>query len=103
MGYEKFGNRPGYPGKRKGYGMTWNFNIDEAPRGQTRAVTRVVGKNEVETLVHDFVRIIAAGNGGVVTTSHWLPDEGRWSMFTKEVPPLAWQPWPTHPHDEVTP
>ena len=41
--------------------------------------------------------IIAAGGKGVVTGSRWLEKEGRWNMFTKAVPPLAWQPWPDHP------
>lgn len=55
---------------------TWNRNIEEAPKDAT---------------------IIAAGNKGVVTASRWIEKEGRWSMFTKAVPPLAWQLWPKHP------
>lgn len=55
----------------------WNFDIEAAPKDQP---------------------IIAAGTKNVVTASRWLPKEGRWNMFTKAVPPLAWQPWPTHPH-----
>jgi hypothetical protein len=77
--------------------MSWNFNIDEAPRGEWRTVKRVIGKNTVDVEYYDAPLIIAAGNGGVVTTSRWLPKEGRWNMFTREVPPLAWQPWPSHP------
>jgi acetolactate synthase-1/3 small subunit len=45
-------------------------------------------------------QIIAAGNDRVVTLSRWLPKEGRWSMFTKDTPPVAWKPWPKHPEDE---
>jgi hypothetical protein len=82
--------------------MAWNFNISEAPKGHYEDVTRAVGKNTVTSSQHVPQRIIAAGNGGVVTTSRWLPDEERWEMFTKAVPPLAWQIWPDHPHQEAT-
>lgn len=54
----------------------WNFDIIQAPRGQM---------------------IIAAGSKGHVTVSKWLPREERWQMFSKDTPPLAWMPWPTHP------
>lgn len=77
--------------------MAWNFNMDEAPRGTFRDVVKTVGKNTVMSVVHDPDLIIAAGSGGIVTLSKWLPDQGRWNMFTKDVPPLAWMPWPTHP------
>lgn len=76
----------------------WNFDISQAPKGVMRSVTRTIGKNEVTTEEHVPALIIAAGNDEVVTLSKWLPKEGRWSMFTKDVPPLAWQPWPSHPH-----
>lgn len=79
--------------------MSWNFNMDEAPRGEEREVTRVVGKHKTisVTLEHIPVQIIAAGSCGVVTLSRWLPVEERWNMFTKASPPVAWQPWPAHP------
>jgi len=81
-----------------GSGMTpWNFNMDEAPRGETRMVKRTIGKNEVEVAKFIPAQIIAAGNDEVVTVSYWIPNEERWSMFTKAVPPMAWQPFPTHP------
>lgn len=75
----------------------WNFDISQAPKGSMRSVTRIIGKNEVTTEEHVPALIIAAGNDDVVTLSKWLPKEGRWSMFTKDVPPLAWMPWPSHP------
>lgn len=82
----------------------WNFNMDEAPRGSVRTVTRKIGRNDgtFQEFVPDL--IIAAGNGGIVTLSKWLPKEGRWNMFTQAVPPISWMPWPDHPHaaDEVT-
>lgn len=75
----------------------WNFNIDEAPRGSFREVTRTIGKNEVTTTEHVPTHIIAAGSGDVVTLSKWIHKEGRWNMFTKDCPPMAWKPWPRHP------
>lgn len=83
----------------------WNFNIEEAPKGEWRMVP--CGKGMRET--HFPVPIIAAGNGGVVTTSRWVPETrdkntgkvtspARWNMFTSDVPPLAWKPWPKHPY-----
>ena len=81
--------------------MTWNFDMGAAPRGQTETITRTIGKNTVEVQEHIAPHIIVAGSGGVVTTSRWVPKEGRWSMFTKAVPPIAWQPWPSHPETEA--
>jgi len=78
--------------------MTWNFDMTTAPRGETKLVRRVIGKNEVEREEHVPVRIFAAGaDGATVTPSKWLPKEGRWEMFTAAVPPIAWMPWPEHP------
>ena len=80
----------------------WNFDISQAPRGSFRQVERTIGKNTVTVDEHVPAKIIAAGNEGVVTTSHWLPDQERWVMFSKSTPPLAWMLWPDHPHaDEV--
>ncbi len=77
--------------------MTWNFNMDEAPRGHFEDVTRTIGKNVVMSVVHVPEPIIAAGNDGVVTVSRWIDREKRWNMFTADVPPIAWMPWPKHP------
>jgi len=76
--------------------VIWNFDMDAAPRGTTRMVTRIIGKTEVERQDHVSALIIAAGNDQVVTVSKWLPEQGRWNMFSKDTPPLAWQPWPAH-------
>ena len=75
----------------------WNFNINEAPKGYYEDVQRTVGKTVVMSVVHVPQLIIAAGNGGVVTVSKWLDKEQRWNMFSKDTPPIAWQPWPDHP------
>ena len=79
----------------------WIFDINAAPKGHSVTVTREVKGKLVTSERHVSVQIIAAGNGGVVTLSRWLPGEQRWSMFTKATPPLAWQPWPDHPHAEA--
>lgn len=77
--------------------MNWNFDMASAPRGEELA--RVVKTAKGDRLVphYEHVRIIAAGNKGIVTLSRWLPNEERWEMFTKDVPPFAWMPWPTAP------
>ena len=80
----------------------WNFNLDEAPKGHYKTVTKVVGKNHVEVTseVHVPETILAAGNEGVVTFSYWLPKQERWNMFTKKTPPIAWMPMPKHPEEK---
>lgn len=75
----------------------WNFNMDEAPKGEYETVTRELKGKDVSYKRYVPVYIFAAGNNLVVTPSRWLPEEGRWSMFTKGVPPIAWHPWPEHP------
>ena len=76
----------------------WNFDMDAAPRGETRKVQSVIGKNTVYVDVHDAPKIFAADKGGeIVTLTRWLPKEGRWSMFSKDHPPIAWMPFPAHP------
>lgn len=71
--------------------------MDEAPKGSYETVTRKAKDKEITYERHVPALIIAAGNDLVVTPSRWLPDEGRWNMFTKDVPPIAWYPWPEHP------
>ena len=80
----------------------WNFDISQAPKGKTKKITRTLKGKEVETELHVPEKILAAGNEGVVTLSHWIEKEQRWNMFTKDVPPLAWMPWPKHPYGEDT-
>ena len=74
--------------------MAWNYDMSQAPRGETKTVTRTIGKNTVEITEHLPAKIIAGGACGVVTVSYWVMAAERWAMFTKEVPPIAWQPWP---------
>ena len=73
--------------------MAWNYNMDQAPKGRTVIETRrgKDGPVQVERFVRD---IVIASRGDCVTMSYWIPKEGRWCMFTKDAPPIAWQPWP---------
>jgi hypothetical protein len=82
----------------------WNFDISAAPTGGERTITgKVGGSRDYERKSHIKEHIFAAGTGGVVTVSYWIPDQGRWNMFTKAVPPMAWRtyvegaPLPRHP------
>jgi len=56
----------------------WRYDISLAPRNEP---------------------IIAAGTNGLVTISRWNEKRQAWSMFTANVPPVAWMPWPRHPND----
>lgn len=79
--------------------MTWNRDMSVAPKGTTDMRQRK-GKDGSETDYEHFVPakiIAAASDGKTVTVSNWLPEQGRWNMFTKEQPPVAWMPWPDHP------
>jgi hypothetical protein len=77
--------------------MGWNFDMSAAPKGYTETRTRK-NKDGSESEYDHYVseKIIAAGNDNVVTISRWLPDQGRWNMFSADTPPNAWQPWPEH-------
>lgn len=72
--------------------MTWNTNMAAAPRGKVRLVA--TGKGKSTRKVPEPVTIIAASACGVVTLTRWLDGEKRWDMFTAEVPPIAWRPYP---------
>ena len=70
----------------------WNHDITKAPRGRYRIVALANGKGTRK--VFEPVEIITASACGVVSVSRWLDAEGRFDMFTAEVPPIAWQPYP---------
>lgn len=77
----------------------WNFDIEAAPKGYSEQRTRK-GKDgtDVDYTHYVSVKIIAAASDGKsVTVSNWLPEQGRWNMFGKDSPPIAWMPWPEHP------
>ncbi len=89
--------------------MTWNFNMDEAPKG--RMVTKTVKTAKGERTFEEFEPqpIIAATKCGLVVKSQWYPprmtqtghllDGNRWSGFGVNDAPIAWQPWPVHPNN----
>lgn len=77
----------------------WNYDINQAPRGRIvdQTVTDKHGKTKT---VGRFERdvIIAASKCGKVTSSYFIPEQNRWCMFAEGELPIAWQPWPEHPH-----
>lgn len=75
----------------------WNFNIKEAPRGKYETQTHERKGKVVTKDVFIPDKIIAAGKCGVVTISHWMPEQGMWHMFGEKESPIAWQLWPLHP------
>ena len=83
--------------------MSWNYNMDEAPKGRYEKREKVGRNGEVvkfDVFIPDT--IIVASKCEKVIVSRYL-ETGRWNFFTKGVPPIAWQPYPTHPYkDEKT-
>lgn len=71
--------------------MDWSTDMSKAPRGRFRVVVMANGKGTRR--VFEPAEIVVAGACGVVTVSHWLDDEKRFSMFTAERPPIAWRPY----------
>ena len=78
--------------------MTWNFNIDEAPRGQIVEHEVVRNGKTVKTKAFAPDRIMAASKCEAVFPTYWVEKENRWSGFCKDEQPLAWQPYPVHPN-----
>jgi hypothetical protein len=78
--------------------MIWNFDISQAPRGNTVSFTfeTAKGPREVSRFIPE--RVILATKCDKVTLSKFIPDENRWEMLGKGEEPVAWMPWPTHPH-----
>jgi len=81
--------------------MTWNFNIDDAPRGEYEDIIVTIGKKKVQKKVFNPVKVITASKCEKVIVTSWLPDEGRWNMYSKKESPIAWQLYPEHPHKEA--
>jgi hypothetical protein len=91
----------------------WNYNMNEAPRGQY--VSKIINgpKGPIKTQIYEHDLIIAT-DGDIVTLSRWLPPitdgpvgkqrDGRWTMFGVNQTPVAWQHWPKPPsHVEEKP
>ena len=81
--------------------MDWNFDISQAPRGRYVVKARKIGKGEGDQRVFVPEPVIVATKCGVVTRSHYLPEQKRWAMLAKGEQPVAWQPWPEHPNAEA--
>lgn len=77
--------------------MTWNHDLSKAPRGSLRIVP--AGKDGTRKVMQP-TEIVAASDCGVVCLTRWLDDAKRWDMFTREAPPIAWQPY-AGPHQYV--
>lgn len=67
--------------------------MSAAPRGRNvDQIATIKGKWVTRTVFWpDLVWV--AGDKGHVTRSQWLPDPGRWEMFTAGKPPIAWRPY----------
>tara|TARA_R110002012_G_scaffold71048_2_gene182493 strand:+ start:240 stop:494 length:255 start_codon:yes stop_codon:yes gene_type:complete len=76
--------------------MAWNFNIDEAPQGRIEKREKTVKGKPFVKEVFVAEPVIVASKCGKVIVTHCLPN-GRWSMFTADSPPIAWQHKPAHP------
>lgn len=42
--------------------------------------------------------VILATKCGKVIRAYWLEREGRWAGLASSELPVAWMPWPSHPH-----
>jgi hypothetical protein len=89
--------------------MTWNFNIEDAPKSRTVQVQRLVkskdsASGEVLKIVDEYVRddVILESKCGKVIKSYWIPKENRWAGFAQGEAPVAWQEWPKPSSSEVT-
>ncbi|MDM9643854.1 hypothetical protein [Rhizobium sp. S163] len=86
--------------------MTWNTNIQEAPRGKTVQITRkkrVETKEAVDTTFrttyeHQKEDVILATKCGKVIKTYWIPGEERWAGLANGEQPDAWMAWPKHPN-----
>ena len=76
--------------------MTWNRNIDEAPRG--RLIQNTSGQKNQPKEILEKQSVIVATRCEKVFVS-WCLQDGRWHGFNMDSPPIAWwtEPYPTHP------
>lgn len=79
--------------------MTWNFNIDDAPRGKYKTVSFVKEGKLISREVFQPENVITASKCGRVIVSQWLDEEKRWSMYGVNELPIAWQDYPRHPNE----
>lgn len=81
--------------------MEWNYNIDEAPKGEI--IKEIVAdprgyKYERESFTP--VRVQTATKCGKVIVTHYLPKEQRWNCYGQNEAPIAWAPLLKHPTEE---
>ncbi len=83
--------------------MEWNFNMDEAPKGDYVTTKR----GETTTEVFKPVFLLLAAKPDLITKSYWIPEQNRWCAFTapsgSKQQPFAWMLWPEFPNKESQP
>ena len=87
--------------------MTWNFDIDEAPRGTT--VRKVITNSKGIDVARDTFlpdKVIVAASGRMVMVSYWMPPQedrpnGRWHGLAAAERPIAWMPFPEFPEGDT--
>lgn len=71
--------------------MDWSFDMAKAPRGSYDVIPAGPKASGARKVFRPDTVILASACG-VVTVSHYLPEERRWNMFTRDVGPIAWMP-----------
>jgi hypothetical protein len=75
--------------------MTWNTNMEDAPKGatETRAYTHWKS-NKPYDIDHTSKKPILLSVSGQTIQSFWSELRGTWSGISKEEVPDAWMAWP---------
>lgn len=88
--------------------MTWNFDIDAAPRGTT--VRKVITNSKGIDIARDTFlpdKVLVATSGRMVMVSYWMPPQedrpnGRWHGLATDEQPVAWMQFPDFPEGDKT-
>ena len=72
--------------------MGWCFDMSKAPRGRYVIMASGPGAKGARKVFQPD-KIVLASACGVVTLSHYLPEQRRWDMFTRDHGPIAWAPY----------
>lgn len=74
---------------------TWNFNMDEAPKGSYKVTVRSLNNKvtETKTFIPEPCHVLL--NGKVYQT--WKLESGRWNGFCDYQRGDAWFPFPIPP------
>lgn len=73
--------------------MEWQ-PMETAPKGET--IKKRIFKDKVRE-VHVPEKVLAPTSDGEITMTYWIPEQERWNMFSKKVPPTHWMPLPKPP------